>query len=150
MNSEIYQFESSNIYEYRFKSLGKRIITKVVQFAPLNIQGYYNLGFGDLLDNGLIDDNIESNNNDLKKVISTIGAILFNFLQQNPGIKVFFHGSNQQRTKVYGLIIKRNYKELKNNYVITSLLKIDGILVEMPFEFDDSKNYLGFFIKLNS
>ena len=103
MNSEIYQFESSNIYEYRFKSLGKRIITKVVQFAPLNIQGYYNLGFGDLLENGLIDDNIESNNNDLK-----------------------------------------------NSCVITSLLKIDGILVEMPFEFDDSKNCLGFFIKLNS
>jgi hypothetical protein len=103
LNSEIYEFESSNIYEYRFKSLGKRIITKVVQFAPLNIQGYYNLGFGDLLDNGLIDDNIESNNNDLK-----------------------------------------------NNYEITSLLKIDGILVEIPFDLDDSKNYFGFFIKLNS
>jgi hypothetical protein len=45
------------------------------------------LGFGDLLDNGLIDDNIESNNSDLK-----------------------------------------------NNYEITSLLKIDGILVEIPFK----------------
>lgn len=150
MNSEVYEFESSNIYEYRFKSLGKRIITKVVQFAPLTVQGYYNLGIGDLQENGLIDDNIESNNNDLKKVISTIGAILFNFLYQNPGVKVFFHGSNQQRTKVYRLIIKRYCNKLKDNYVITSLVKIDGKLIEIPFDFDDSKNYFGFFIKLNS
>jgi hypothetical protein len=62
-----YPFEQIQPTRYRFFSLGKNRVEKIVDFVPYKIKNVMNLGFGDLLTDGTIDDRITSNNGDNKK-----------------------------------------------------------------------------------
>lgn len=111
MRKEPYQFEHDGITEYKFISEGpKGRITKVVQFIPLQREGLFNIGFGDLTAAGKVDDTIESNNKDIVKVLATVIHIIEDFLTENPHVKVFFAGSNSQRTEIYRFILSRHFK----------------------------------------
>lgn len=99
----VYDFEGiskNGVYEYRFISIGKTEITKVVGFSPLSVgENIFNLGFGNLeLIDGEheINDNPDVNNADFEKVLSTVFKCVLHFLRINPIGTVLFFGNTEQ------------------------------------------------------
>jgi hypothetical protein len=67
----VYVADDLSIFE--FISSGKHgQIRKRILFQPTDIQGVYNLAFGDLSPDGEIDDQTISNNGDRDKILATI------------------------------------------------------------------------------
>ena len=103
MKKSPYKVDKNAIAEYQFISEGpKGEIRKVVQIEPLQGENLYNIGFGDLTPDGHVDDKVESNNEDLVKVLATVIYIIQDFLTEKPDAKLFFTGSTSQRTEVRG------------------------------------------------
>jgi hypothetical protein len=63
-----YSYKQVRSRRYVFISDGNRRVEKVVDFIPLGVRNIMNLGFGDLLPDGTIDDKANSNNGDITKV----------------------------------------------------------------------------------
>lgn len=147
MSNPPYEFEKEHAYRYTFKSTGKQVIDKVVEFTPTAINRVYNLAFGDQLPNGEIDDKANSNNGDIIKIFATVIGILQDFTWHNPSFKVMFLGSTALRTKLYKRILKVYYQSFTTLYYITGLIEIDNEEVEIPFDPKNSENYRVFFIK---
>jgi hypothetical protein len=66
-----YSYKKVHSRRYVFMSVGKIEIKKVVDFVPLKTKNFMNMGFGDLLPDGSIDDTVSSNNGDIIKVLTT-------------------------------------------------------------------------------
>lgn len=104
MNYEKYESisGSSDSLEFEFISEGPNgKFKKIVQFSQTNNPDIYNLGFGDKLENGEIDDQIRNNNQDRNKILATIATIVYEFTSKYPSKMVFFSGSTTERTRLY-------------------------------------------------
>jgi len=101
-----YPYKRLRPKRYIFISTGKKSIEKVVDFVPLGPGNIMNLAFGDLLPDGTIDDQVNSNNGDIIKVLATVIDILRHFTIQYPKAEIYFEGSTEERTKLYGRIIR--------------------------------------------
>lgn len=106
------------VFSFISESKDKRI-EKLIMYDPIEVD-LYNLAFGDRKNKDTldIDDKIVSNNNDFSKIFSTIVHTFPKFFEKNPASSIFFQGSTKQRTKVYGWIISRRYKEFNLEYDI--------------------------------
>jgi hypothetical protein len=62
MTTAPYPYKRLKPKRYLFVSDGKKRIAKVVDFVPLGIGNILNMGFGDLLPDGSLDDKANSNN----------------------------------------------------------------------------------------
>ena len=113
-----YPFEQVEPTRYKFFSLGRNKIEKVVDFVPLKTKNVMNLGFGDLLPDGSIDDKIASNNGDIGKVLSTVVMILKHFTALHPHIIIFFSGSTVERTRLYARILRMYNAEFSKEFMI--------------------------------
>ena len=74
MNYPFYNFETSDNHTFYFESISnKSVIPKAVVFTPIfqNADVYY-LGFGDIQQDGTIDDLKISDNKDVEKVLATV------------------------------------------------------------------------------
>ncbi|MFW0714297.1 DUF6934 family protein [Pedobacter sp. N23S346] len=98
-------FAKNNFLTYQFTSEGvKGSVEKIVQYSKLTIPGVgivYNLGFGDLSEDGNISDITNSNNGDMEKVLATVANTVYDFIENYPNQLVFAHGSTTIRTKLY-------------------------------------------------
>jgi hypothetical protein len=121
MRKPVYPYRRNNQTTYEFISVGRKAIVKNVEFAPTAIEGVINLGFGDLLEDGTIDDETNSNNGDITRVMSTIINIIEDYTLACPHVKILFQGSTPERTRLYGRILKTYYKDFTCNFVITAL-----------------------------
>jgi len=76
---------------FEFISEGpKGKIAKLIQFMPTNFDNLYNLAFGDKNSaTGEIDDTIISNNEDSEKVLATVVASVYAFMDKHPGTRIF-------------------------------------------------------------
>lgn len=102
MSTEPYPYDRRQLTRYSFVSKGKRgAIVKIVEFSPTSNKQILNMGFGDLMPDGSIDDESNSNNNDLVKVMATIISIIKDFTDQYPSYKIVFTGSSQKRNIIY-------------------------------------------------
>lgn len=97
--------------DYQFYSQGpKGRIKKIVRFQPDRMNGflYYNLVFGDFNEgDNDIDDQIRTNNADAEKVLSTVAAILADFLYRYPYALVYAQGGTPSRTRRYRMGITK-------------------------------------------
>jgi len=122
---------------YEFVSKGKKEIQKIVVFSKLD--EYYNLGLGDLLQDGEINFKTVSDNGDMPLIIATVVQIIIqytNFFSENI---VSIYGSNRIRTLLYERAIRNNFEELN------MLFDIWGIREDRVKEmFNPSNSYLGF------
>ena len=135
---------NEDLHIYQFKSVGsKGIITKLVQYSQMNIEGYFNLSFGDLdSEKREIDDVAISNNGDSKKVLATVVSTLYAFTGKYPNIYVFATGSNEARTRLYRIGISNNLGELEKDF------KVYGLKIDETFEpFIIGNDYVGFLVK---
>lgn len=99
MIGETYLFKGSfSGKEFMFISSGpKGNIIKQVIFEEMN-HDFYNLAFGDLVDNN-VSDSVVSNNDDLQKIMHTIGAIVHQFFKLNPTATILITPVDEKRSR---------------------------------------------------
>jgi len=78
MINNAYPFEQTKFSSYRFVSVGRKQILKEVAFAHTGQKNVVNMGFGDVMPDGTIDDMANSNNGDITKYARTFHAIYAN------------------------------------------------------------------------
>jgi len=147
MSRTPYAYYKESGTRYKFISSGKRAIEKVVEFTPTTLKNVYNLGFGDLLPNGEMDDTANSNNGDIIKVFATVINILQDFTEANPSFEIGFSGSTFERTKIYNRIIKTYYQSFSKIFIVSGLTEVKGELKEVVYDPLGTCFYAAFFVK---
>ena len=145
MNYPRYEYSAENELDiFEFESLGiKGKITKIVQYTEMSVQGYFNLGFGDLnFETREISDDIITNNGDGQKVLATVVSTMYAFTGKYPEAYVYATGSSEARTRLYRMGITNNLEELKKDFYVF------GLKNNEEFEpFIVGEDYLGFLVK---
>lgn len=137
---------SKDSLEFGFTSEGPRgKFKKIVQFTQTDDPSIFNLGFGDKLENGDIDDLIRNDNKDRNKILATIVAIIYEFTSIYSDKNVFFSGSTPERTRLYRMAISLNLNELEKDFEIFGV-NFDGYRYVVNL-FESNKNYDGFIVK---
>lgn len=124
MKNEKYQLESDRkLLLFEFTSVGpKGKIKKVVQYIETNLKDYYNLGFGDLIEEtGEIEDTVITNNADSQQVLSTVASTIYTFTKRYPDAWIYAKGSNSVRTRLYRIGITNNLIEIKKDFDVFGL-----------------------------
>jgi hypothetical protein len=138
-----YAYKTNETFlDYEFESSGpKGKIKKVVRFTEIR-KDVYNIAFGDLDDQtGEISDTAVTNNNDSKKVLSTVSAIVFDFTEQYPGSWVVAKGSTHSRTRLYRMGITNHFED------ISALFEVFGLNGLVWAEFEPGKDYDAFLVR---
>jgi hypothetical protein len=147
MNYSKYNLEVSSDYEiFEFVSKGvKGEKKKIVQFSATAATNLYNLGFGDKLSDGTLDDNSISNNGDMEMVLATVAATVYEYTSKYPERSVIFAGSSESRTRLYRMAVFKNFEELSMDFVIFGVIKLaNGNLAKVSFIPDI--NYVAFIV----
>lgn len=150
MSKPPYVYSREVSTRYRFLSIGIISVEKIVEFTPLNLKNTYNISFGDLLDDGEIDDKVNSNNGDIIKVLSTVIHIIKDFTATKPEAKIGFMGSTKERTALYQRILKTYWVSFRKEFIITVLEGPAGNPKKSVFDPDYKETYLAFFVKRKS
>jgi hypothetical protein len=148
MKVEKYHLKSDNTFTYfEFISVGsKGAIRKIIEFQATSIPNLYNLAFGDKdAVTGELDDLAISNNGDTQKVLGTVVAALYTFLDRNPEAIVYATGSTPTRTRLYRMGITKFYDEMQNDfylhgrigdklYIFEAGIQYEGFIAQRKFE----------------
>jgi len=128
---------------FEFISKGtKGEIQKIIQFQKTEIYELYNLAFGDKnITTGEINDEIISNNGDLKQILATVISSLNIFTDRYPNYWVYITGSTESRTRLYQIGISIYLYEIEEIYLVW------GNINDSWERFIKNKNYNGFLIK---
>lgn len=130
---------------YLFESIGEKSIIKAIEYSYVRkISGrkVFNLGFGDYNEkSGIIIDDINSNNGDMRKVFSTVLNTVPKFFKENNDAAIWVQGSDSandykskcevdctkncnevcknynRRIKAYKYYVDRNFVELSKEYI---------------------------------
>jgi len=147
MKNDAYPYDQKQASRYTFTSIGKKVILKEVVFTHTGVRNIVNMGFGDVLPDGSIDDTVNSNNGDIVRVLATIVQILIDFTMKFPDLKVFFAGSTLERTRLYARILKTYYSIFDRDFIINGIIKEGEQLSELPFEPKADVKFVGFLIR---
>jgi len=127
--------------DYEFYSEGpngkiKKMITfTVAQQKPVMI---YNLAFGDVDNNGNINDAVTSNNEDRDKVLATVAESINDFCDRYGNHLIFAQGSDHVRTRLYQISIARHFEEISKDF------EIKGLTIKGWEPFKKNVNYNAF------
>ena len=132
---------------YVFISLGRQRIKKVVDFVPLGIGNIINLGFGDLLEDGGVDDRVHSNNGDIVRVLATVIDILKHYTSLHPQAEIYFQGSTEERTRLYNRILKTYYSAFSQDFAIAGVTGPEDEPLILPYNPEFRQGYWAFLIK---
>ena len=137
---------SSDKLEFQFISDGpKGKIIKLIQFTQTQNSEIYNLAFGNLRDDGLIDDETTNDNKDRNKILATVAASVYEFSSHYPDKMVFFCGTTPNRTRLYRIALSLNYEVLKKDFHIYGIQKNADTFERAAF--CKGVEYYGFIIK---
>ncbi len=145
MKLDKYELKSGEQLEvFEFVSIGtKGRIAKIVQYTPTNYKNLYNIGFGDKnIETGEVDDLAISNNGDSEKVLATVVASLFAFIDRHKEAMVYATGSTKVRTRLYRMGISKYLDEIKKDF------EVYGELESGWEEFREGVEYEAFLVKL--
>ncbi len=82
MTEPAYSFHvSEDALNYTFDSISEhKIIAKAIQFKPFSDNAlFFNLGLGDVLFDGTLDDSTISNNHDMNRIMATVFQAILTF-----------------------------------------------------------------------
>lgn len=114
--------ETSMVFEFTSQGI-RGSIAKLVIYSETHLHNFYNLGFGDKDEaTGQIDDEVITNNGDSEKVLATVAATLYLFMEKYPGAMVFAMGSTEARTRLYRIGITNNLIEIQKDFDVYGLL----------------------------
>jgi hypothetical protein len=128
---------------FEFISEGKRgEIKKVVRYSETNLKGMYNLGFGDYDEGtGLINDKIVTDNGDSEKVLATVAATVWAFIESYPKAYIILIGSTPARTRLYRMGIAKYLDKISEDF------EVQGLQNSSWKKFVPNGNYTAFLIK---
>lgn len=128
----------SKLIVFEFTSIGpKGSITKLIKFSETQLEGLYNLGFGDKdIETGEIDDFAISNNGDSDKVLATVVGAIYAFTDKYKDSWVYATGSTLARTRLYRMGITKYLAEAKTNFEVYGLLNEEWIEFETGIDFE--------------
>lgn len=141
MHVDKYQLKSDEeLTRFEFISEGpKGAIRKLIEFQHTTEPETYNLAFGDKHPvTGGIDDLAVSDNGDTEKVLSTVAAAVYAFLDNHPTAYVYAQGSTKARTRLYRMGINRFYKDIQRDF------HLYGRIGEDFWDFEQGIEYEGF------
>jgi hypothetical protein len=142
-----YLFEHPYITRYTFMSLGRKRIPKVVDFTDLGMDNIFNIAFGDMREDGTMDDRANSNNGDIVKVLSTVISILKDFTEKQPEVYVAFTGSTEDRMRLYGRILRSYYSVFSKDFKVSAFIRDAGNYKEVPFDPKTQQDCVVFLVK---
>ncbi len=119
MNNEHYPFEPDKTRTvFNFESTGPLgSIKKSIVFDRYD-GDIWNLAFGDLDKNGVIDDEVVSNNGDIVRVISTVVQATVLFSNEFPARKIVIFPVDEKRKMLYNTLIKRHFQSFGQLFLI--------------------------------
>lgn len=141
MRVEKYQLKAEEeLTRFGFISEGpKGAIRKLIEFQRTNDPETYNLAFGDKHPvTGGIDDLAVSDNGDTEKVLATVVAAVYAFLDNRPTVYVYAQGSTKARTRLYRMGINRFYEEVQRDFYLYGRIGEDFV------DFEPNAEYEGF------
>jgi hypothetical protein len=104
---------------FDFLSVGKKgQILKRIEFTPTDFPGITNLAFGDINEDGEMDDYSISDNGDRNKVLATVAFAADIYLNKYPEKWIYFKGSTEERTRLYRMAVGLNLEELSQKFDI--------------------------------
>lgn len=119
----------------------------MVDIVPVGIGNIFNLGFGDLLPDGTVDDMANSNNGDIVAVLATVIDILKNFTIEFPEAEIYFSGSTEERTRLYARILRTYFELFRKEFIISAIIYSNGGNRQVAFGPKVGGEYLGFLVK---
>jgi hypothetical protein len=143
MRNEQYDVESTPSFTtFEFISEGRKgKIRKVVQYTELANSSVYNLGFGDKIDDSDdFNDKVITDNGDSLKVLNTVAATVYDFLEHYPQATVFATGSTFSRTRLYRIGISNALDDIKEEFYVL------GYLDSYWEPFEPNRDYTAFSI----
>jgi hypothetical protein len=93
-------------------------IPKRIEFTSTQWPGVYNLAFGDIKENGVLDDLMISNNGDRNKILATIVKVIESYTNKYPDRWIYFEGSTEHRTRLYRMAVSLHLEELTEMFEI--------------------------------
>ena len=145
MRNERYELRvDSGATVFEFMSEGQNgLIRKRVEYSLTDKVNIYILSFGDVdSENDDFDDEVISNNNDTKKVLSTVASTVYLFTAVFPKAIIYAEGNNATRNRLYRMGISNNLEELQETFNVYGFIENKGW-----FEYEKNKNYSSFFVK---
>jgi len=135
--------EKASLSEFEFYSEGsKGKFKKRVNFVPFGENSaIYNLAFGDVAEDGEIDDLVVTNNGDSQKVLATVASIVYRFFEKYPQCYIYATGSLKARIRLYRMGITNNLAEIKTNFLVY------GFCRDQWEAFERGKDYDAFLVK---
>ena len=126
MKYEMYsQFEINHDFSaIDFISIGKNgAIPKRITFTTTELGNVYNLAFGDVDENGDLDDCRISDNGDRNKILATVFYVVDTYTKKYPERWIFFSGSTKERTRLYRIAVGLNLEELSQIFEIYAFVQ---------------------------
>jgi hypothetical protein len=106
-----------NVFD--FVSNGKKgALQKRVAFTETEWNKVYNLAFGDVDEEGEINDYIVSDNGDRDKILATVAYIVEAYTKRFPDRWIIFRGSTTERTRLYRMAVGLYLEELSTKFEI--------------------------------
>lgn len=88
----------------------------------------FNLGFGVWdEERKIVDDKIETRNDDMKRILATVADKAIEFLKQEPAAALYAEGSTTARTRLYQREIAKILEAVPSELVIHGLIRRDDI-----------------------
>lgn len=117
----LYGGSSGTVYSFISKGPAGRI-EKIIQYAPTNIPGIYNLSLCDRDPvSGELNDDVTTNNGDTEKVLATVAFSIYLFTDQYSRARIFARGSSASRTRLYRIIIHKHFSILSRDFQVFGL-----------------------------
>lgn len=112
-------------------------ILKLISFSETDLNGLFNLAFGDLdKKTGEINDSVISNNGDRDKILATIVASVYSFTNRYPTAWVYATGSTRARTRLYRMGITKYMVEIKNDFMIYGMRDSEWEMFEIGIAYE--------------
>lgn len=109
--------------EFTFLSTGpKGSVKKYILFKPMeSVPGVFTMGFGDIMPGGELSDKVVTNNQDLSLIVGALLLAIECFFKQHPEKSLFIIGNTPSRTRLYRIIISRNFQSIESRFSIYGL-----------------------------
>jgi hypothetical protein len=115
--------QNNLIFEF-FSEGPKGKILKIVEYQQISGR-FYNLAFGDSIENSIdFDDFVRTNNDDVEKVLATVASTLYIFFEHYEGTIVIAEGSTHSRTRLYRKYMTLFLEFIEKEFIL--LGELDG------------------------
>lgn len=105
----------NNKTQFIFESVGAQgVVVKIVVFNRI-MGERWNVGFGDLRENS-VDDSVFTNNNDVRKVLSTVAQTIYSFSEAHPKATIVIFPIDVRRKQFYNAVFQRHIVEIAQKF----------------------------------